>query len=218
VICVDVHEPEWFRQRADVVDSLSAGDFLVMGKGETHLFERKTCDDFFGTLMHRKGDSFWAMLRALTEYRDVHGYRVYLILEGNIGKVLKIHRYPYKMWVGLRRAILTRYYVPIIYTTGMQDTWNVLKSLDDSLENPKEYVRPPPVSKANRSLAECQEDMICSAVDSLGRKKAQALLRHFGSVRRVVTASVDELMSVNGIGSKLAKSLHEVVNEKYGDG
>jgi len=46
------------------------------------------------------------------------------------------------------------------------------------------------------------------AVPGLGPAKAKALLRHFGSVKAIRAASVDELQAVRGIGPALAGVIH----------
>lgn len=49
------------------------------------------------------------------------------------------------------------------------------------------------------------------AVEGLGAKKLQTLLRHFGGRKGIEHASVSELMTVPGIGSALAKRIHEAL-------
>lgn len=51
------------------------------------------------------------------------------------------------------------------------------------------------------------------AIPGLGPSKAKALLRHFGSVARIRTASAEELMSVQGIGPVLAAQVHETLTQ-----
>ena len=46
-------------------------------------------------------------------------------------------------------------------------------------------------------------------VSGIGPKKKQLLLQHFGSVKRVEEATVDELMQVEGINRKLAENIKE---------
>jgi excinuclease ABC subunit C len=45
----------------------------------------------------------------------------------------------------------------------------------------------------------------------LGEKKAAALLKHFGSVKSIKAATVDDLQQVPGIGPSLAASVHEAL-------
>ena len=190
---------------------------MVQGRKEVHVFQRKTATDLFSTLMHRQNkEALWDTLKALCEYRRKHNFKVYLIIEGDIRKEIKIHKYPVTLWKNVKRVILMSYYVPIEFTQNMQETWESLRNLDKALTQPREYIPPPPVTKKGRSLQRCQEDVICSAVDKLGRKKAQNLLRYFGSVEAVVKADVGDLVRVNGIGTKTAKALYDVLHLPYG--
>ena len=53
---------------------------------------------------------------------------------------------------------------------------------------------------------------ILDAVEGLGEKKRKELLRYFGSVDRIKSASVEELMKVPGIGEKLARRIKEILS------
>jgi ERCC4-type nuclease len=44
---------------------------------------------------------------------------------------------------------------------------------------------------------------------------ARNLLRHFGSVERIMTASEGELMSVDKVGPKTAARIREIVSGEY---
>ena len=46
------------------------------------------------------------------------------------------------------------------------------------------------------------------AVEGLGAKKIQALLRHFGGRKGIMHASVEELREVPGIGKAMAERVH----------
>lgn len=46
-------------------------------------------------------------------------------------------------------------------------------------------------------------------IDLLGKKKVDALFKHFKSLDKIKSASVDELRSVDGIGDKLAKNIFD---------
>lgn len=46
------------------------------------------------------------------------------------------------------------------------------------------------------------------AIDGLGAAKQKALLKHFGSVKKIKAASVEELMQARGIGPQLADKIH----------
>jgi excinuclease ABC subunit C len=55
------------------------------------------------------------------------------------------------------------------------------------------------------------KSMVSSALDGvpgLGPSKQKALLKHFGSVKRIRAASIDQLLQAPGIGRSLAASVH----------
>jgi excinuclease ABC subunit C len=58
--------------------------------------------------------------------------------------------------------------------------------------------------------------MTASALDDiagLGEVRRKALLRHFGSVKRLKEASVEQIREVPGIGPALAATIHETLHE-----
>lgn len=49
-------------------------------------------------------------------------------------------------------------------------------------------------------------------IPGLGPKRAQTLLRYFGSTRKIAAATVDDLIAVEGIGPALAATIHSALN------
>ena len=60
-----------------------------------------------------------------------------------------------------------------------------------------------------------QQEYIISALPGVGPALAKPLLKRFGSVKSVVTASEEELKEVEKIGEKKAKDIQSVLNEEY---
>jgi excinuclease ABC subunit C len=59
------------------------------------------------------------------------------------------------------------------------------------------------------------KSMITSALDGvpgLGPSKQKALLKHFGSVKRIRAASLDQLQEAQGVGRSLAASVHAALH------
>ena len=46
-------------------------------------------------------------------------------------------------------------------------------------------------------------------IDGLGQVRAKALLKHFGSMKALKAASIEELKQVVGVGPALAARIHE---------
>ena len=51
-------------------------------------------------------------------------------------------------------------------------------------------------------------------ISGIGTAKKAALLKHFGSVKKIGEASVEELMQVKGINENLAKKIKEELLQK----
>ena len=53
---------------------------------------------------------------------------------------------------------------------------------------------------------------VLTSVPGLGQKKAAALLRHFGSVTQLKSATIEDLCSVSGVTPQLANALYQTLN------
>jgi excinuclease ABC subunit C len=55
---------------------------------------------------------------------------------------------------------------------------------------------------------------VLSEIDGLGDKRVAALLKRFGSAKRLKVATVDEIAEVAGIGQSLAKDITWALNRE----
>jgi Fanconi anemia group M protein len=65
-----------------------------------------------------------------------------------------------------------------------------------------------------RTRKEQQEHLI-SSIPSVGPTVARNLLRHFGSIKNVITATEEELRVVALVGPKIAERIRELVDGEY---
>ena len=54
---------------------------------------------------------------------------------------------------------------------------------------------------------------VLDEISGLGDTRRKALLRHFGSVKRLKEASVDQIQEVPGIGPALAATIHLTLHD-----
>lgn len=57
--------------------------------------------------------------------------------------------------------------------------------------------------------------MIRASADRVGEKDAKRLLENFDTVERVLTASIEELKSINKIGDKKAERIKETITHSF---
>jgi Fanconi anemia group M protein len=65
------------------------------------------------------------------------------------------------------------------------------------------------------TLPQRQAYVVSSIGGGVGPTMAEALLKHFGSVRSIMNASIDEFVCVEGIGKPTAKKIHEIIRSEY---
>ena len=59
------------------------------------------------------------------------------------------------------------------------------------------------------------KEFIVASLPGVDAVRARSLLRHFGSVLHVFTATIEELESVEGIGRKTAEKIRRILDEEY---
>ncbi len=60
-----------------------------------------------------------------------------------------------------------------------------------------------------------QQEYVVSSICDIGPTLAENMLKHFGTVERIMTASIDELMCVDKVGAKKANRIREIVGGRY---
>ena len=60
-----------------------------------------------------------------------------------------------------------------------------------------------------------QQEFIISALPGVGLNTARILLEHFGSIKKLVNASLEDLQQVEGVGPKISTKLKEVLEKEY---
>lgn len=61
-------------------------------------------------------------------------------------------------------------------------------------------------------------ESVLDDMEGIGPKRKEVLLRHFGSVRRLQRASVDEIAGVPGVGPVLAAAIRSELDRRFGSG
>lgn len=184
------------------VRNLEVGDYVVSDRVAV---ERKTAQDFVASIIDPQRNLF----RQIADLSRTYD-RPVLILEGR-------DLYSTQMNAGSIRGALASvavdYGVPIIPTDDQAETASVIALL---ARREGQEGREPKVHghKTARTLKEQQEYLI-SAIPSVGPAVAKNLLKHFGSIEKVMTAPSKELQEVEKVGPKIAERIRELVGGDY---
>lgn len=183
------------------VRSMAVGDYQV---SDEVVIERKTAKDFVDSIIDKR---LFKQARELSEEFK----RPLLILEGDDIYNGMIHPNAVR---GTIAAIAIDFGISIIPTRNSQDTAAMIKRIAVREQNGEKINIQIRTDKKPTSLWE-QQLFIIESLPNVGPVNAKNLLKHFGSVEKVINASESELQEVEGIGKKTAKNIRNVIESKY---
>ena len=182
--------------------NLEVGDYVV---SDRVAIERKTASDFVASIIDPERNLF-RQIRDLSRTYD----RPVLILEGRDLYTRQVNPSSIR---GALAAVAVDYGVPIIPTEDQDETASVIALLA-SREQKEGHEPKVHGHKTARTLKEQQEYLI-SAIPSVGPRVARNLLKHFGSIERIMNARQEELQEVEMVGPKIAERIRELVGGEY---
>ena len=181
---------------AITLERLPYGDFAI---GDRILVERKTARDFVDTLIDR---DLLGQVKAMAEAVT----RPMVIIEGgDLYSQRDIHPNAIR---GVLAALTVDMGVSLLFTADAEDTAKMLFVIAKREESERGERKVHP-HKSHHSVKEEQE-YIVSAFPEIGLKNARVLLAHFGSVKAIVNAELEELVAVKGIGEKTTQKIYEL--------
>lgn len=190
---------------ADIeITTLEVGDYVV---SDRVAFERKTVDDIFATLLERR-ELFSQLMDLAKSYR-----LPILIIEGEDPFFFSSRRvHPMAVQGFLNAIALMR--IPTLYTLNEAETAQVISMIAAKEQTDKN--RPVNLHGKRSRLTQSEaKEYIVSSLPGIGPAAARNLLRHFGSVEKVMTAPREELMKVERVGSKIADRIRELAGGLY---
>jgi DNA excision repair protein ERCC-4 len=186
--------------RIDVVlttATLKFGDYSVAAQVS---FERKTAEDLGRSIVDGRLFRQVSVLRNRVD-------RPVLLVEG-----LEPAGSPAGVpWHAVRGALVS-VAVPILYSSGPEESAEIMVTAGRQLRRARSIAccRPGYRPKGWRKRAL----FILQGLPNIGPRRAQALLGAFGSIRGVMSATTNELVSVEGIGVAAAASIARVIGDE----
>lgn len=194
------------------VAQLAAGDYYLLAPQPSRalLVERKTVTDFLNSI---RDNRVWDQAKRLKEAAQLDGVKPVIVLEGWLGIVEKRTRWRISSVLRILDELVLDWGIPVIPTHNKAATVEWLAAKARSLGRPEEKrVLRLRVEKKPMSL---QERILYVAEGLAGPVLARRLLERFKTLRRLANASIEELMSVEGIGEKRAREIYAVLNTEW---
>lgn len=187
------------------LESLEIGDYVL---SDRVVVERKSVRDFLATLTGEER-SIFDQVRRMTEFYS----RPILVIEGteNLYEERNVHPNAIR---GVFASLAVDFGVSVLWTIDESDTASLLRVIAEREQRNQERQVRVHGEKTTKTLAE-QQEYVVSSIAEVGPVTAEALLASLGSVNAVLTADLEELQSVEGVGTVTAERIQEVVMSPY---
>ncbi len=192
-----------------VIQYLSSGDFFLIGERNC-IVERKNVFDLLNSLKKR----IWKQLKGMKE--DYIDTECRLLVEGYFALIRKRKGWNETSVYAQLDSIVAKdgWDVPMVFTPDIEGTIKYLiwkhKSLGKSKTKKLRSLR----SSAKKGLSlDYQARYLIEGIPLVGPKKATSLLKHFGSVKKILNASKDELKEV--VGNQTANYIIEISSHHF---
>lgn len=182
---------------------LEVGDYIVSWECAV---ERKGERDFLKSLYSGR---LFDQAHRLCETYD----RPVLVVEGKLPLFVREMAKPRTFW-GALTTLAFEYGLSVFFTADAGQTADFIYTL----ARHRGFARPkgPLIRKRPRARGfERTQLFLVSSLPGIGPKLADRALRRFGTVRRVFSASVAELSSVDGIGRIKAEKMAKILDAHY---
>ncbi|HLH45270.1 MAG TPA: ERCC4 domain-containing protein [bacterium] len=180
---------------------LNVSDYVV---SDDICVERKTVDDFTASVVD--GRLFDQALKMRRTYR-----KPILIVEGE--NIYSSRLNPESIR-GALISLAVDYGIPILWSRSANETAHLIARM--AAREQREAGSRPIIRDSRKPVNDEQiKEFIVASLPGVDAVRARSLLRHFGSVLRVFTATMEELESVEGIGRKTAEKIRRILEEEY---
>ncbi len=183
------------------IGQIRYGDYII---NETITIERKTARDFLISIIDGR------LFNQLSNLKKncIHPL---LLIEGNPFETdLQFDPLAIKGALLSTQAI---WYIPIVSSESIQETKNIFLMMGRQVESCSDVV---PLRGGYRpKRLKSRQLYILQGLPQVGPNVARRLLNHFGSVSKMMQASIEELMRVEGIGKASAKKIRDVLDAEW---
>jgi len=184
-------------------ERLDLGDYIC---SDQVVVERKTEDDFVKSIIDKR---LFTQTKALVESCT----KPVLLIEGDLN-LFSSSLHP-RAIAGALTSIATDFRLPIIYTKNQKETAEILFSL--ARREQEERKRKISIGKRKGMGLKIQIEETIASLPHVDHKISSRLLKHFGSIKNIMTANLEDFFAVRGIGEKIANDIIDYIYSNYNE-
>ena len=186
------------------LETLAVGDYVLSDRVAV---ERKSAADFVGSML----DADRSLFEQVGELSRAYARPVMIVEGTNLYGQRDIEPNAIR---GALASLAVDFDVSVLRTESETDTTELLATIAKREQETRDREVSVHGEKTTKTRAE-QQEYVVSAIADIGPVTARSLLEHFGTVEAVMTATEDDLLEVDGVGSVTADRIREVVGSEY---
>ncbi len=184
-------------------ERLDFGDYIC---SDQIIVERKTEEDFVKSIIDKR---LFTQTKAMVESCS----KPVLIIEGDLN-LFSSSLHPHAL-AGALTSLATDFRLPIIYTRNQKETAEILFSF--ARREQEERKRRITIGKRKGMGLKIQLEETIASLPHIDHKISNRLLKHFGSIRNIMTANLEDFFEVRGIGEKIASDIIDYIYSNYNE-
>ena len=190
-----------------IIKTLEVGDYHV---SDDVIIERKTTSDFIHSIIDEPGHLYGQLADMMREYN-----RSILMIEG-APTDLYTERAIYSNAIDAMILSAARFEASMIWTLSADHTARMIyREAEHEQVDQRKNKGSPHGKRSSMTLPQRQVYVVSAIGGGVGPTMAEILLKHFGSIRATINATIDELCDVEGIGKTTAENILEIVESEY---
>jgi ERCC4-related helicase/ERCC4-type nuclease len=181
---------------------LPTGDYVL---SERLAVERKEAGDFLSSMMDGR------LFQQVKELRRAY-QRPVMIIEGET--LFGLRQVSDAAIYGALASLVSDFGIPVLFSRDPAETAKLVVAL---LRREQGTGGGPPPMRSGKGgmLLHERQQFVVEGLPGISGTLAQRLLEHFGSVEAIMTASVEQLCEVKGVGKATAEQIRQVAAERY---
>lgn len=184
-------------------ERLDIGDYIC---SDQIVVERKTGDDFIKSILDKR---LFVQTKVLVESCA----KPVMILEGDFN-LFSSSLHPHAL-AGALTSLATDFRLPIIHTQNQKETAEILFAL--ARREQEERKRSISIGKRKGIGLKSQLEEAIASLPHVDHKISSRLLKHFGSVKEIMNAKLEDFFEVRGVGEKIASDIVDFIYTNYNE-
>ena len=203
-----------------MIMDLPAGDYYIPSAYENlqgYLIERKKGPDFVHSVATGR---LWDQVKRLMEVSKDSNLKCLMIFEESLATIKKFTQWNTKAIAGILSSLYADWGIDVVFMPSKYWSALFIYQLAKRVQGDKE-AKVHPLRRVDKASDEdppfVQARKVLEGLPNIGPVVAERMLRHFGSLKRIFNATIEELMEVDGIGRTKAEKIFRLINQKVVD-